>query len=168
VCKKQLEAYRDGPGAIFDCGLCGGQFVEHALLRQMVEHRAHAAPDVGPTPRSLWRPETRTGYIPCPTCAALMNRKNYGGVSGVIVDICKRHGVWFDLGELPRVLAFVDAGGLERAKQRAEEEAAQQRRDTVAAAAAAAAQQPRLSAGVLGHADTGVSITELLAHLFTH
>lgn len=36
------------------------------------------------------------------------NRKNFGRSSGVIVDICRRHGVWFDRGELPRVLAFVE------------------------------------------------------------
>jgi Zn-finger nucleic acid-binding protein len=43
-----------------------------------------------------------------------MNRRNFGGTSGVIVDVCARHGLWFDRGELPRVLAFVERGGLER------------------------------------------------------
>jgi Zn-finger nucleic acid-binding protein len=47
-----------------------------------------------------------------------MNRKNFAEVSGVIVDVCKKHGTWFDLGELPRVLAFVAAGGLERSRHR--------------------------------------------------
>ena len=80
VCKKPLEAYRDGAGAVFDCGSCGGQFVDHAMLRQLVERSAHPAPLAGAPPRVPWRPEPRTGYIPCPACAALMNRKNYGGI----------------------------------------------------------------------------------------
>jgi Zn-finger nucleic acid-binding protein len=51
-----------------------------------------------------------------------MNRKNFGESSGIVVDVCTRHGVWFDAGELPRVLAFVQAGGLERARLRKESE----------------------------------------------
>lgn len=45
-----------------------------------------------------------------------MHRKNFGGRSGVIVDVCTSHGTWFDAEELPRVLAFVEAGGLERVR----------------------------------------------------
>jgi hypothetical protein len=47
-----------------------------------------------------------------------MNRRNFGGTSGVIVDVCAQDGVWFDTLELPRVLAFTEAGGLELARQR--------------------------------------------------
>ena len=31
--------------------------------------------------------------------------------SGVVVDVCSAHGTWFDEGELPRVLAFVESYG---------------------------------------------------------
>lgn len=47
-----------------------------------------------------------------------MNRLNFGKVSGVIVDVCKPHGTWFDAGELTRVVAFASAGGLERTRER--------------------------------------------------
>ena len=47
-----------------------------------------------------------------------MNRVNFGKVSGVIVDVCKVHGTWFDPGELTRVVAFAAAGGLERTRAR--------------------------------------------------
>jgi hypothetical protein len=47
-----------------------------------------------------------------------MNRRNFGGSSGVVVDVCARDGVWFDALELPRVLAFTEAGGLELARRR--------------------------------------------------
>jgi Zn-finger nucleic acid-binding protein len=62
-----------------------------------------------------------------------MNRKNFGGMSGVVVDVCKKHGTWFDEGELPRVLEFVASGGLERAKRREDEEASRLRRDAAVA-----------------------------------
>jgi Zn-finger nucleic acid-binding protein len=37
---------------------------------------------------------------------------NFGGSSGIIVDVCKAHGTWLDTGELPRVLEFVRGHGL--------------------------------------------------------
>jgi hypothetical protein len=45
-----------------------------------------------------------------------MNRKNFGDSSGIIVDVCSLHGCWFDAGELPAVLKFVEEGGLARAR----------------------------------------------------
>jgi Zn-finger nucleic acid-binding protein len=133
VCKTALEAYESPPahdpdappaGALFDCGTCGGQFVEHALLQDLLHQHEHGTYGQA-TPLPPTKPDPRNNYIPCPECAALMNRKNFGATSGVIVDVCKKHGTWFDLGELPRVLAFVSTGGLERAQKRAAEEQAQ-------------------------------------------
>jgi len=48
-----------------------------------------------------------------------MNRSNFARSSGVIIDICKQHGVWFDADELPKIIAFITKGGL--AKQREKE-----------------------------------------------
>jgi hypothetical protein len=47
----------------------------------------------------------------------MMNRVNFGRVSGIVVDLCKGHGVWFDPGELQSVLHFVANGGLERMRE---------------------------------------------------
>jgi Zn-finger nucleic acid-binding protein len=44
-----------------------------------------------------------------------MNRVNFGKRSGVIVDVCKEHGVWFDRGELTQAIEFVAKGGLDDA-----------------------------------------------------
>ena len=41
-----------------------------------------------------------------------MNRRNYGYASGAIVDFCRAHGIWFDADELPRILDFIEQGGL--------------------------------------------------------
>ncbi len=56
-------------------------------------------------------------YRPCPSCNKLMNRRNYGRRSGVIVDVCSEHGIWFDLGELARILAWIRDGGLAHAQK---------------------------------------------------
>jgi hypothetical protein len=56
--------------------------------------------------------EREVRYLPCPASDDLMNRKNYGGTSGIVVDYCGTHGVWFHAGALPRLLSFVARGGL--------------------------------------------------------
>ncbi|MBN2496468.1 MAG: zf-TFIIB domain-containing protein [Deltaproteobacteria bacterium] len=58
------------------------------------------------------------GYIKCPECGKMMNRKNFGRFSGVIIDICKEHGTWFDADELRRILEFIASGGLDRQAER--------------------------------------------------
>jgi Zn-finger nucleic acid-binding protein len=65
-----------------------------------------------------------------------MNRINFARCSGVIVDVCKGHGTWFDKQELTRIVEFIREGGLEasRQKERAqiEEERRQLRNDQLA------------------------------------
>jgi Zn-finger nucleic acid-binding protein len=47
-----------------------------------------------------------------------MNRNNFARSSGVIIDLCKKHGVWFDAEELPRIIEFVRKGGLAHAREK--------------------------------------------------
>src|SRR5260221_8443341 len=57
-------------------------------------------------------------YVPCPDCKQLMNRSNFAHSSGVIIDICKQHGVWFDAEELPKIIEFIQKGGMNIARER--------------------------------------------------
>ena len=63
---------------------------------------------------SAERGRTREGLpLPlCPVCHKLMNRSNYGSGSGVIVDVCGPHGVFFDRGELTPHRGFSREGRL--------------------------------------------------------
>jgi Zn-finger nucleic acid-binding protein len=117
-CKLTLHAFKAGAGQLLACERCGGQMVTHGLLRALVEQRealGRAVPSASDLPRSnpLAAP---VRYRPCPSCSHLMNRKNFGGTSGIVVDVCALHGTFFDAGELPRVLEFVRRGGLTRAQ----------------------------------------------------
>jgi Zn-finger nucleic acid-binding protein len=40
--------------------------------------------------------------LPCPVCARVMRVARRHGVA---IDVCERHGVWLDRGELERLLA---------------------------------------------------------------
>lgn len=57
-------------------------------------------------------------YLACIRCSDRMTRRNFGGSSGVLIDVCKDHGVWLDHTELERILEYVRSGGLARARQR--------------------------------------------------
>ncbi len=57
-------------------------------------------------------------YVPCPACGELMNRSNFAKISGVVIDTCKPHGVWFDAQELPRIIEFIRKGGLDLARNK--------------------------------------------------
>ncbi len=46
-----------------------------------------------------------------------MNRRNFAGCSGIIVDACKDHGTWFDREELRQTVEFIRAGGLKKSRE---------------------------------------------------
>ena len=60
-------------------------------------------------------------YKKCPVCRDLMNRKNFGTRSGVIIDTCKKDGIWLDGGELKRLMEWKKAGGMLLNEERAEQ-----------------------------------------------
>jgi len=56
-----------------------------------------------------------------------MHRRNFARRSGVVVDTCAKHGVWFDAEELPQLIRWVQKVGLakiQEAIQSAEEQPA--------------------------------------------
>jgi len=131
-CKHPLEVWPGEDTRIHECPHCGGIFVPRDSLAEILcSAEIGGALREGP-PRHVresggWsvdsdvRPLAEIRYVPCPLCHASMNRVNFGRVSGVIVDVCRRHGTWFDAGELTRVVAFVGAGGLEKTRARERE-----------------------------------------------
>lgn len=52
-----------------------------------------------------------------------MNRVNFAQCSMVIVDVCAKHGTWFDRDELHRIVEFIQYGGLQTARRRELQEA---------------------------------------------
>jgi Zn-finger nucleic acid-binding protein len=64
-----------------------------------------------------------------------MNRQIFGRISGVIVDTCKPHGVWFDAGELSAIIDFVERGGLAEARTRQSQDEEREKRERARLAA---------------------------------
>src|SRR5262245_54032574 len=79
TCSAGLVAFRGTGGVLLDCAGCGGQFVEHDLLRSLLEAREVAGLAVTRRVRRAALGLAPVRYVPCPSCKQLMNRKNFGG-----------------------------------------------------------------------------------------
>lgn len=106
--RRQLGAYQ-----VHECERCHGAFIDHRTLELLQEGDA-PAPGTGAPPRigKPQRPTTPVVYIRCPGCAEVMNRVQFGRQSGIVVDVCRQHGTYFDPQELERAREWVSAAGL--------------------------------------------------------
>jgi Zn-finger nucleic acid-binding protein len=121
-----------GSGSFAECDLCQGAWLESRLFWRICEdheleasllpgasmsvspYRENARGFGGSAPATPSRPT----YIPCLECGKLMNQVDFARCSGVVIDLCNEHGVWFDRDEIARVVEFLRQGGLERARQK--------------------------------------------------
>jgi Zn-finger nucleic acid-binding protein len=129
ACRNLLQQVSIGPTKLLECGRCDGVWVDAEVFERLCADKAAQAAALH---RLAGRPSATTAgpvkYRPCPRCGKMMNRVNFGKLSGAVVDVCKGHGTFLDPGELHQVVAFIQGGGLERARtQQIEELRAEQR-----------------------------------------
>ena len=122
-CKIDMTSITLGTMAMRECERCIGLWVEVAAFEKICADREEQSAVLGtasPAPAHQVRPADLESvrYVPCPQCGVLMNRINFARCSGVIVDICKGHGTWFDRDELSGIVQFIRGGGLEVARQK--------------------------------------------------
>ena len=113
-----------------ECEKCAGLWLDVAAFEKICADREQQSAILGgasPAPRPEPLAEQRIHYAPCPQCGQLMNRVNFAKCSGVVVDVCKGHGTWFDAQELSAIVQFIRGGGLEVARQREKHEIESQR-----------------------------------------
>lgn len=121
---ERLHLVEVGDHRVEECMRCGAVFVGRDTLESLTRARElDAGERVGEAVRPVAQASAEVRYRGCPACGVLMNRRNFGRRSGVIVDVCKEHGVWFDADELTAVLEFVARGGLVKQRQTQLEEA---------------------------------------------
>lgn len=111
-CEGELRSRSLDTASVIECGECGGLWLEGGVLDAIcrrAERELPVGPVGAPAPRRAVRDEAR--YLACPRCGDFMVRRNYAGRSGVVLDVCRPHGVWLDAGEMERVVDFIRAGG---------------------------------------------------------
>lgn len=115
-CEIALKLLISGGEEYDICPVCGGMWLDrdefHRATRESdvykkvdIKSEYHKSPITGPVE-----------YIPCVRCGKLMNRSNFGRISGVIIDSCDKHGVWLDSDELMKIQHFIADGGLEKSQ----------------------------------------------------
>jgi len=129
-CQIGMETVIVGATQLRECPKCEGIWADADSLQKICVDREQQAAVLG-IPRSL--PVEVNGlenvrYVPCPVCSKLMNRVAFAHCSGVVVDVCKTHGTWFDKDELRGIVEFIRAGGLEAARTEELEEIERKRR----------------------------------------
>jgi Zn-finger nucleic acid-binding protein len=144
-----LVARLVGEVLLDECSACHGLWLDAGALDRVVRKRSEQATaplrELGPVPGDLEHrapvgpPSSRRMYLACPDCSTVMNRVNFARRSGIILDVCRSHGTWFDADELPRVVEFVLRGGVEEAQKKDLEQARDEARRATADAKAAQA-----------------------------
>jgi Zn-finger nucleic acid-binding protein len=119
-CHVAMDAVMVGKVNLHECSKCEGVWVQAAVLQEICADTEEQSAVLGmathlPPPES-GDFERTVAYVPCPECNTLMNRVNFARCSHVVVDVCTRHGTWFDKDELRRIIEFIRAGGLEKSR----------------------------------------------------
>ena len=115
---------------MLECQLCAGLWIESRVFQELVKKAqqrelvdaavlASAGKESSPPEEDAAR--AKWSYRPCPQCGKMMQRRNYARRSGVIIDVCRSDGIWFDADELQSILEWIHEGGLQTARARAGE-----------------------------------------------
>jgi Zn-finger nucleic acid-binding protein len=118
-CKATLRCRTLGTTTLVECTQCAGLWLtpdhfERVCDNAEKEEAVRMFVEQHPGPKEV--ASSKVSYIPCIVCKDMMVRRNFGGVSGILIDLCGKHGIWLDHSELERVLEFVQKGGMHRAR----------------------------------------------------
>lgn len=118
-CKIKLKLLQIENLAICECDKCEGVWVDAETFEEIcANHEKQAAVLKKFDEIFTHKKPLKVQYVPCPECKNLMNRSNFAKVSGIVIDSCKQHGIWFDSEELPQIIEFIRKGGFNRAREK--------------------------------------------------
>src|SRR5262249_50038432 len=129
ACRAVMHDVRLADTALLECEGCHGMWIDAATFEHICASREAQAAVLHqwpPTDRGAASVEVH--YRKCVACRKIMNRLNFGRLSGTIVDVCRGHGTYLDAGELHRIVRFIEGGGLDRARQHQIEELREEER----------------------------------------
>jgi Zn-finger nucleic acid-binding protein len=107
VCQEPMVVLELDKIEIDHCINCGGIWLDEGELELLLEteEERNRLKDLFKEARSV-----KEKSYPCPRCGKRMNKVFVGEERKVIIDKCKKnHGLWFDQGELQKVVE-IDTG----------------------------------------------------------
>lgn len=113
-CQTELLPVSTGSVVLRACEKCLGLWADVGSFQQLcVDKRPSELPSSASVrPRRHHDLNEPVRYWPCPVCGDFMSRVNFAGHSGIILDVCRAHGVWLDNEELDQVRQFIQRGGV--------------------------------------------------------
>jgi len=131
-CSGDMAPVQLGGTSMHQCAKCGSSWLSPDALSALCANKDASglvAAATGCLPGSaIVAHPAPVRYVHCPECSKVMNRVNFAHASGIVIDVCKHHGVWFEKDELRGVLDFVARGGMQQMKQRDDAERALEQR----------------------------------------
>jgi Zn-finger nucleic acid-binding protein len=94
----------ESAGALLQgCAYCGGVWLDNASARLLLAGVNYEAIVLAKqAQRNAKKKVDASPNVDCPVCSEAMERKEMPNVA--TVDLCTRHGTWFDTGELVKLL----------------------------------------------------------------
>ena len=96
----------DQGASLHACGTCGGMFVGARAWCMFLERPDLVTAIEKRLPKRGQSPNELVAMVTCASCGSQMERGRFAASSGVVVDVCTRHGVWLDESELGRVAEY--------------------------------------------------------------
>ena len=129
ACRSELQRIDVGSTPLLECASCDGVWVDADVFERLCAQReSQAAVLQRLSTRTTEKTTAAVKYRPCLRCGTMMNRVNFGKLSGAVIDVCRGHGTFLDAGELHQIVAFIQGGGLDRARARSIEDLKEEER----------------------------------------
>jgi Zn-finger nucleic acid-binding protein len=117
ACEEPLAASRVADVTLAECRRCHGLWVSGEHFERLVARATELRRAAGDASKAL-EPRVKRGvpsarpvaYRRCPECKAFMQRRNFRRSSGVILDVCHKHGSWLDPDEIEEIAGFILSG----------------------------------------------------------
>lgn len=116
-CDQKLRVHLFEDAELIECASeagCGGIWCPKDAFERLRHNALHQRGPATAPPELGGRGEAPAAqgraYLACLTCSQLMQRRQFrhqDRPSGIVLDVCKDHGLWFDRDELQAVLDFV-------------------------------------------------------------
>lgn len=164
-CREPLRQVTVGETPLLECPKCDGLWIDADLFEGLCADREAQAAVLHRFTKRAPSHDGAVRYRPCARCGKIMNRINFGRLSGTVVDACRAHGTFLDPGELHQIVTFIQAGGLDRARDAQLDDLREERQRLEAAQRAAQRAGARVGNGSQTGIDT-VAISGLLRSLF--
>lgn len=115
-CKAKLQIRSLDVVHVIECEDCGGLWLDPQVFTSMTNKARRGHLEIAgkePEVRAKSGARPAQSYIPCLDCGDMMLRRQFthrARPTGVVLDYCRDHGIWFDGEELSTILAAIQNG----------------------------------------------------------